>query len=573
MKQSGISMAMALTAMACFFGGPQSQAANTFTAISGSDWNTAANWSEGVPFAGQEVVINGNATLTNATPALASLTVNSGKTLTFDGWDTLLSATTVTIDGTVTHAQNTATTTNSLGQWVPNARVNIACDTLTVSAGGKIDVTGKGFAGRVGYGVNGCGPGAGKGAAGGAGGGGYGGLGGSFSAPYGLAYGLPEEPEQPGSSGGSGNNALVFGGSGGGVIRIQASGGVQVDGSLLADGVAAVGFRCGGGSGGAIYITCSVISGTGVLSANGKAGIAAGGGGGGRIAVVYDPGAQALVALPGLQFATLPAKGLISGTIVANGDVGSLYFPDSQFLTRQSGPIIHSGEWRSGAILTGWSRDNLVLSNAWLRIPVEGFDLEVANNISIVGTDAYLSKLELTNATVAVGGNVGLAKSSLVLHRGSIGMTTLDCGGDLTLADSSALHVESIATNGLSTLYGARVSVDGDMDITGASWVYPASDPKTGGAVRFQVGGLRVASGAGFNASELGYAGGGIKSGMGYGPGGGYGSASGSGGGGYGGRGGLWNATSGKTYGLAYAPTEPGSGGGHDTGKAGVVAA
>ena len=56
MKQSGISMAMALTAMACFFGGPQSQAANTFTAISGSDWNTAANWSEGVPGAGQAVV-------------------------------------------------------------------------------------------------------------------------------------------------------------------------------------------------------------------------------------------------------------------------------------------------------------------------------------------------------------------------------------------------------------------------------------------------------------------------------------------------------------------------------------
>ncbi len=43
-------------------------AANTFTAVSGSDWNTAANWSEGVPVAGQAVVIDGDATLTNATP-------------------------------------------------------------------------------------------------------------------------------------------------------------------------------------------------------------------------------------------------------------------------------------------------------------------------------------------------------------------------------------------------------------------------------------------------------------------------------------------------------------------------
>ena len=76
-------------------------AANTFTAVSGNDWNTAANWSEGVPAAGQEVVVNGNATLTNATPALASMTVNSGKTLTFNGWSTLLSADAVVVNGTM----------------------------------------------------------------------------------------------------------------------------------------------------------------------------------------------------------------------------------------------------------------------------------------------------------------------------------------------------------------------------------------------------------------------------------------------------------------------------------------
>ena len=79
--------------MLAALGGPLgAMAANTFTAASGSDWNTAANWSEGVPVAGQDVVVDGNAMLTNATPALASLTVNGTKTLTFDGWDTLLTA-------------------------------------------------------------------------------------------------------------------------------------------------------------------------------------------------------------------------------------------------------------------------------------------------------------------------------------------------------------------------------------------------------------------------------------------------------------------------------------------------
>ena len=96
-QKAGSVLLIAMTLFASF----EAFAANTFTAVSGSDWNTAANWSEGVPVAGQDVVINGNATLTNATPALASMTVNSGKTLTFNGWSTLLSADAVVVNGTM----------------------------------------------------------------------------------------------------------------------------------------------------------------------------------------------------------------------------------------------------------------------------------------------------------------------------------------------------------------------------------------------------------------------------------------------------------------------------------------
>ena len=50
-------MAMIRWAMmsAALYGPIAAIAANTFTAASG-DWNTAANWSEGVPVAGQAVV-------------------------------------------------------------------------------------------------------------------------------------------------------------------------------------------------------------------------------------------------------------------------------------------------------------------------------------------------------------------------------------------------------------------------------------------------------------------------------------------------------------------------------------
>ena len=50
MKKRHKVVSVLLTAMT-LFASFEAFAANTFTAISGSDWNTAANWSEGVPVA------------------------------------------------------------------------------------------------------------------------------------------------------------------------------------------------------------------------------------------------------------------------------------------------------------------------------------------------------------------------------------------------------------------------------------------------------------------------------------------------------------------------------------------
>ncbi len=262
-------------------------AANTFTAASG-DWNTAANWSEGVPVAGEAVVIDGNATLTNATPALSSMTVNAGKTLTFDGWDTLLTATTVTIAGTVTHAQNSDT--NAVDGWTPSARVNIACSTLEVTADGKIDVNYRGYLGGQTANKDGHGPGRGRGRGtdssdGGAGG--YGGAGGtafkSGFMNYGLTYGSSTLPEDPGSGGGSGNTDAADGGAGGGSVRIVATGTVAVNGQILANGGTGPGYG-GAGSGGGVYIDCLALTGSGgVVSAIGGNGASRSGGGGGGV--------------------------------------------------------------------------------------------------------------------------------------------------------------------------------------------------------------------------------------------------------------------------------------------------
>ena len=130
-----------------------------WTSIADGMWTNPATWNvPGVPRAGAPVTVNHAVTLDVATPELSSVTVNVGKTLTFDGWDTVLTADTVTISGTVTHVQNTDT--NGIDGWTPDARVNIVCEDLTIGADGGIDVRGKGFKGGV-YPQHGNGPGGG----------------------------------------------------------------------------------------------------------------------------------------------------------------------------------------------------------------------------------------------------------------------------------------------------------------------------------------------------------------------------------------------------------------------------
>ena len=71
----------------------------------------------------------------------------------------------------------------------------------------------------------------------------------------------------------------------------MASGTVEIDGILTADGGDAISSGSGGGSGGSIYIVCDHMSGAGVISARGgKGNDGGGGGGGGRISI--DHGTQ-----------------------------------------------------------------------------------------------------------------------------------------------------------------------------------------------------------------------------------------------------------------------------------------
>jgi hypothetical protein len=103
----------------------------------------------------------------------------------------------------------------------------------------------------------------------------------------GDAYGSLYEPTLPGAGGGCYNGSYP-GGNGGGLVELNASTSVTIDGSVSANGGNRANSRGGGGAGGALVITAPTIGGNGTLEASGGNGHTSysTGGGGGRIALL-----------------------------------------------------------------------------------------------------------------------------------------------------------------------------------------------------------------------------------------------------------------------------------------------
>ena len=308
-------------------------AATTWQGSDGGDWFDDGNWSDGVPGAGTNVVIDGGASvlLTNSTPSLGALSLENA-TLVMTNWNTTLQASQVTIgsNAVVTvSAPFTATTMSN--------RIHIVCDSFYLDESGALN------ADELGY-TLGDGPGStpySSTASGGSGGAGHGGIGGitSVSREGGVAYGDPLYPETPGSGAGK-TQQIPSGPGGGGAIRLNVTAHATLDGLISANGAngrAGGGDRhSGGSSGGSILVLCETVSGDGTVRADGGDGVMnatypGGAGAGGRIAVHFDPDPQALLARPGLMLSVSPgatAFPRFGHEYWAQADWGSLYFSD-----------------------------------------------------------------------------------------------------------------------------------------------------------------------------------------------------------------------------------------------------
>lgn len=411
------------------------------TAVASGLWNDPSNWSPaGVPKVGNAVTIPDGIVITNdiETSTVEALTVAEGATLVFDGWNALLRAGGVVVNGTLTHVVNSATEANPDGSWTPNGRVNVNCANLTVSATGRIDAKGLGYQGSVaGTNAKGFGPGAtdrgpslyGGNQTGLGVGGSHGGRAGRLSGYYGgsLAeawtwnvaepYDSASEPNEPGSGGFSQDKK--WGGSGGGCVRIVATGDVTVDGVVDADGTTVCdeyGYsnHWTAGSGGAVSIVCRRFLGAGRVSANGgdASGLATGAGGG-RIAVRYDPEAQAAVALPACriqamgggtddEWQTFYNNAAATGNRRINhlyghlfpgiraGESGTLWFPDNLFLMRslEAGVVRLAGRWASpNAPASIETVGDLVFDDGGLELP-SATSVRIGGDLKVLGHES-----------------------------------------------------------------------------------------------------------------------------------------------------------------------------------------
>jgi len=248
------------------------------------DWNDGSTWVGGnVPQAGENVIILHNVTIPSGLTieAIKDLTI-SANTLTQSN----ILTQTITGDLLVESGANITHTIHASGDGSNLVyAVNFAANNISIV--GTITAIGKGHAGGYDSG-NGYGPSPGDGFWGGGAGGAHCGNGGNgaYSGTGGTGY-CTVSPSTMGSGGGAPNNNR-YGGWGGGLIKLVATGIIDITGTISTTG-GTPGVTGGGGGGGTINLTANIVSGTPTLMSakGGLCGDWAGSGGGGLIYINY----------------------------------------------------------------------------------------------------------------------------------------------------------------------------------------------------------------------------------------------------------------------------------------------
>ena len=447
----------------------------------------------------------------------------------------------------------------------------------------------------------------------------------------GYAYGSDVAPFLPGSCGGlysqTGTAYLPLT-RGGGAIVVFAAGKATVDGTM---NVSSVYHDHAGASGGAIYLAAQEFAFGADAALTAKGGNTAGYsgvgmGGGGRIALaegytwadfvaaasgIVPEGFRAEVEFPsGLVTTDVSGGDFTGGTTATPTQPGTLAYicsasqPVELSVTiNGNGSVSYDGETYSESftILVPTAQDLTFTAVAgggarfisWGGACIPGMfseeaelhlTLDAISSVSVTFADGDFARVWCGGATGAweVPMNwqpAGLPKAGdkVIISNATVSTSGPVSVGNLTLAGSAVLEnaaVPLVEPYEQADIFNRPtvITVNGALRVEDTAKIVPSNDPKTGAAVRYDVGSLYVAEGASFNANGKGWywyeskddpyatvtqdkyqtrapgAGGGDTAATAYNRGGGYGA-----------NGGNSNDKYGRAYGFKYAPYLPGS--------------
>ena len=544
-------------------------------------WYDTRNWQNdsgvaGLPIVGDTVVFpedSGTVILDRPTAELTALTVSSGTTLFTTNWTTAIRAQTMTVadGGMVTCAGPFSDRYTEAYQNIDMSnRVWIVCGALNVEQGGTITADGKGYGEPTGISSTAkraYGPG---GTASYGCGGAHGGVGQKIGDGVVLkaAYDSLTNPELPGSSGGCGWNSARCA-PGGGVIRVEATGTVRLDGTLTAKGAAGQWYRAtGGGAGGTVYISANKVTanGGGVCVAGGAASNGTDSmtaGGGGRIAIHYDTAAQQSEDIVALTLDAAP--GAVAGSYRdIKATPGTIWAADMTLFK------FVGTENLKGAIAAGDAREltlpGMTVTNTYFAVDGSVTNLTIAGDLKVAGpTTRFL--FGANELVYNMTENMRFTAEEIPYR--------LQVAGDFTVTDGAAADFNAAPTNGLDGAEGAYVDVAGDFAVEGlgavTSLVRTAVHPLVGATVSFVAENVAIRQSGWVTADGLGWAialgqwggGRGPSSGL---PQGNPGEWNKTRGGGHGGEGVRPAAGHGVTYDSELRPTMAGSSGGSSWG-------
>ena len=576
------------------FSAPHEPVRTVWTGGSSTEWDNPANWDNGVPQTGDDVVITNQGSariiLSHTTPVFNSLFVQNGKetpdasktqTLVLTNWTTCLRAKTITLGvGAVVKPMGAC-----YNETMPS-RVWIAGETLTVSETAKIDADLCGYKSKGWQNVPGQGP-AWEGCASPGSynvSGVYGGVSAYLSVPTAAPYGSAAEPEQPGSAGSQANSAA------GGAIRLDVTGTLTVDGRITAGAMNQYNANSGC-SGGGIWITCDKLTGSGEICANAvncskRTGTATIQGGGGRVAVHYNPASQAAETACNVRIEALTSiytdYGYAKNYSIENEQLksfmydaydfcedcipmmglGTIWFPDDTLLKAAS---YRANGWKfGGRLVTPKPIDDLsfagdmTFTNCQLFIDQPGLKVDFAGDVDVYGTGYYARRemgVIFKGADVTVGGDLTVAGSRFGVRGGSVtvngSVTQRKCAyaydGGFLGGEIFALAAPTNTPNA----YGAALTVNGDWNVEDGGVVRVECDQNNGAVVKITANrNMSLAEGASINSDCAGWQNG-------------PGSGTGSYGASYGGKGAGGTYKAKDVYGSEKEPVDPGSGGGN----------